>query len=74
MHNSRGRLRPNRILSTATTRKIPTPTATVQMRTSLGMEGTWLARTCRSGSAMVMMMPITKQTVIRTYSFFVFMI
>ena len=47
-----------RIRRTATARKMPTPTATVQIRTWLGMEATWLARTCRSGSAMVMIIPI----------------
>ena len=50
-----------RMRSTAAARKIPTPTATVQMRTALGMEATWLASTCRSGSAMVTSAPSTKQ-------------
>ncbi len=68
MHRSSGRLTRNRIRSTATTRNTPTPTATVQIRVALGIEETWLASTCKSGSAIVIIIPMTKQTRIRTGS------
>ena len=44
------------------TRNTPTPTATDQMITLFSMAGTWLASTCRSGSATVMIMPMRKPT------------
>ena len=59
---------PKSTRSSATTRNTPTPTATDQMITGLGMEGTWLASTCRSGSEMVTMMPIRKPTNATTHS------
>ncbi|CAK7066145.1 MAG: hypothetical protein DELT_03127 [Desulfovibrio sp.] len=46
----------------ASTRNRPTPTATATMRTIFGTEGTWSASTCKSGSAMVMAMPIISAT------------
>ena len=51
---------PKRMRSRAMTRKTPTPRATDQMMTLLGMEGTCSARTCRSGSATVMSTPMRK--------------
>ena len=42
------------------TRNTPTPTATDQMMMLFSMAGTWLASTCKSGSATVMIMPIRK--------------
>ena len=69
-----GRLSLKRMRSTATTKKIPTPTATVQMRTLLGIEGTWLARTTRSGSAIVIIIPMTRQINARTGRSFTFII
>ena len=44
----------------ATTRKAPTPAATARMRVRLGIMGTWVASTCKSGSDMVMMKPTRK--------------
>ena len=41
-------------------RKMPTPTDTVRISMVLSMPGTFWARTCRSGSAMVMTTPRTK--------------
>jgi len=52
----------NSIRSSATTRKIPTPIATASTMVALGMEGTCWARTCRSGSDMVMIKPKIKLT------------
>ena len=40
MHKSNGRLSLKRILRTAMTRNKPTPTATVQIKTLFGIEGT----------------------------------
>ena len=42
------------------TKKIPTPKATAKINTRLGMEGTCWARTCKSGSEMVIIKPIIK--------------
>ena len=55
--------------SSAMTRNTPTPTATDQMMTLFSMAGTWLASTCRSGSATVIMMPMRKlmPTMIQTF-------
>ncbi len=44
----------------ARARNIPTPTATVWISTRLGTEGTCWASTCRSGSEMVIIAPMTK--------------
>ena len=46
----------------ASTRKKPTPAATVKIRTLSGMAGTCRASTARSGSAMVTITPIAKKT------------
>ena len=48
--------------STASARKTPTPTAIVQMSTLFGIDATWFASTCRSGSAMVMIVPSANAT------------
>ena len=53
---------PSSMRRKATTRKKPTPAATERMSVMLGMEGTWLARTCKSGSEMVMRKPSAKPT------------
>ena len=42
-------------------RKRPTPSATLIIRTVFGIDGTCSASTCKSGSAIVTMMPKTKQ-------------
>ena len=52
------------------TRNTPTPTATDQMITLFSMAGTWLASTCRSGSATVMIMPMRKPTTVMIHTFF----
>ena len=52
----------------ATTRKMPTPTATAPMRTALGTPGTCSASTCRSGSETVTMKPIKNPTAATTHS------
>ena len=52
----------NKMRSTASARKTPTPTATVQMSTLFGIDATWFASTCRSGSAMVMIVPSANAT------------
>ena len=49
------------------TKKIPTPTATVKISTRFGMAGTCVARTVRSGSAIVIIIPIIKQIKIDVY-------
>ena len=51
---------PKRMRSRAMTRKTPTPSATDQMMTLLGMDGTCSASTWRSGSATVMSTPMRK--------------
>ena len=48
------------VRSMATTKKSPTPTATVKISTMSGTAGTWVAKTFRSGSAMVMTVPIKR--------------
>jgi hypothetical protein len=53
---------PNRILSMHRTRKIPTPTDTVKISTKESIWDTFPDRTCRSGSAIVIMTPIRKLT------------
>ena len=60
-----------RMRSFAITRKIPTPIATVNIRTRLGMAETWPASTCKSGSATVMITPKIKQTAIESQTFLV---
>ena len=50
----------NSILSIAIIRNIPTPAATVIIITAFGIDGTCVARTDRSGSAMVIINPIKK--------------
>ena len=57
----------------AMTKKMPTPSATVPISAALGIFGTWLASTCRSGSEMVMMTPSKKltNTIIQTFRDFV---
>ena len=52
----------NRMRRTAMVVKTPTPVATVQISTWLGIEATWLASTCKPGSEMVMIAPIAKHT------------
>lgn len=49
---------PFRVRATDKTKNTPTPAATVRMITMSGTAGTWLAKTCKSGSAMVMNPPI----------------
>ena len=51
---------PMSIRRNATARNSPTPAATDRIKVRLGMEGTWLASTCRSGSEMVMWTPSRK--------------
>lgn len=46
----------------AITRKIPTPSATAPIITGLDILGTWFARTCRSGSEIVIRTPSKKLT------------
>ena len=53
-----------------TTKKNPTPAATVKMSTRSGTAGVWRASTCRSGSATVMITPITKQAATMSHSLF----
>ena len=60
MNNSGGSAIPRRIRSNATTRNTPTPNATEKISTKLGTEETCSARTCRSGSEIVMMKPRIK--------------
>ena len=55
------RFHPNRMRRNDTTRKNPTPAATVKMSTRSGTAGVWRASTCRSGSATVMITPITNE-------------
>ena len=54
----------------ATVRNRPTPAATEKMITLFSMAGTWLASTCRSGSATVMIMPMRKPTTVMIHTFF----
>ena len=51
------------------TKKIPTPTATAKIKVRLGMEGTCSAKTCKSGSDMVMINPMIKLIRIITNTF-----
>ena len=51
-------------------RNSPTPTETVTIRTVVSISGTFLASTCKSGSAMVMITPSTKLRIRITPSFF----
>ena len=53
---------PFRVLIMERARNMPTPTATDKIRTRLGIEGTCSARTCKSGSAIVIKAPRTKHT------------
>ena len=46
--------------SIATSKKMPTPTETVNIKSIFGTSDTWLARICRSGSEIVTSTPITK--------------
>lgn len=50
------------VLIMESAKNIPTPIATDKMRTMLGIDGTCSARTCKSGSAMVINAPKIKQT------------
>ena len=59
------------IRSRATTRNRPTPAATARMSTALGMDCTWFASTCRSGSEMVIIKPSRKPRGRMIHSFFV---
>jgi hypothetical protein len=54
------------------TRKIPTPTDTVEIKTNAGMEGVCSPSTCKSGSATEIMNPITNVTVIIRNNFELF--
>ena len=56
----------------ASARNSPTPTATVKISTILGTDGTCPAKTCRSGSDMVMITPITNPVSKTVISFFIF--
>lgn len=60
-----------RVRSRASTKKIPTPIATIPISTRFGTVATWPASTCRSGSAMVMRIPITRVTPHTSQMFFV---
>ena len=60
----------NRMRSSAITRNRPTPTATVRISARFGTPCTWLARTVRSGSAMVISNPTAKATITRNLTFF----
>ena len=62
---------PNSIRSSAIARKMPTPKATERIRIILGTDGTCCARTCRSGSEMVMIKPNKKDRAITADSFLV---
>ena len=55
--------------SNASTRKTPTPAATVRMSTVSGTDGICAASTVRSGSAIVTSTPMRKQTGMSTDSF-----
>ena len=68
--SSHERFHPNRMRRNDTTRKNPTPAATVKMSTRSGTAGVWRASTCRSGSATVMITPITKQAATMSHSLF----
>ena len=66
---------PNSIRSNATIRNPPTPRATARIRVRLGTEGTCSARTCKSGSDMVIINPMIKliRMTINTFLDFVMM-
>ena len=53
---------PNNIRKMANTKNTATPVATARISTKFGMEGTCPARTCKSGSEMVITNPMTKVT------------
>ena len=55
-------------------RKTPTPTDTAPIRTLFGIDGTCPARTCRSGSDMVIITPRMNPMPRIAHSFFVFVI
>jgi len=52
---------------------MPTPMETVIIRLMLGMDGTSLASTCKSGSAIVIISPIIKviKIIIKSFELFV---
>ena len=60
---------PSSIRSSASTRNSPTPPATDRISTLLGMDCTWLASTCRSGSETVISTPRTKPESRMSHSF-----
>ena len=62
----------NSIRSSAITRKMPTPQATARISTILGTDGTSSARTCRSGSDMVIINPSKKPRITVTARFLLF--
>ena len=64
----------NSIRKSATIRNRPTPNATDRIRIIFGIEGTCSARTCRSGSEIVMMKPSRNERAVTMPSFFVFVI
>ena len=68
--SSHERFHPSRMRRNDTTRKNPTPAATVKMSTRSGTAGVWRASTCRSGSATGMITPITKQAATMSHSLF----
>ena len=53
---------PKSIRRIATTRNMATPRATARINVRFGMDGTCWARTCKSGSDIVIKKPITKLT------------
>ena len=60
----------SKIRNCAMIKKNPTPNATVIISKKSGTAGTCLANTCKSGSAMVMMIPRIKHTITGIRTFF----
>ena len=65
---------PKKILSILTTRKSPTPTDTVIIKTDVSILGAFVASTCRSGSATVIAIPSIKLSRTISQSFLDFVI
>ena len=74
MMSSRRSEMENRILAMQSIKKKPTPTDTVTTRTVLSIAGTFVASTCKSGSAIVMATPRRKLTPSTNQSFCDFVI
>ena len=64
----------NNIRSSAITRNSPTPPATARIRIIFGTDGTWLARTCKSGSDIVIINPSKNEIKITSHSFLLLVI